>query len=147
MLKHLKDDLYFSSEFEDMDIAIIFSFIKNSYWGNLRTKEEQILAMQNSMNFGLFQEEKQIGYARVMTDGVFFAYLLDVFILEEFQGKGYATQLMHQILKDPGLEKIDKWMLATRDAHDFYKKFNFETVKSPHKLMDRLSDRARQIYE
>ena len=99
------------------------------------------------MNFGLFKNEKQIAYARVMTDRVFFAYLLDVFVVEEEQGNGYATILIDKILNDPRLKDIDRWMLATKDAHSLYEKFGFELVKSPEKLMDRMSERAKLIYE
>ncbi len=82
-----------------------------------------------------------------MTDMIFFAYLLDVFVVNEEQGNGYGQLLMDKILNYPSLKRIDKWMLATRDAHTLYEKFGFEVVKSPEKLMDRMSDRAKEIYE
>lgn len=140
-------ELYFSDKKEDMDLDVIFPFLKNSYWGSLRTYEEQKIALENSMNFGLFKNGKQIAYTRVMTDRVFFAYLLDVFVVEEEQGKGYAQILTDKILNFPSLQNIDKWMLATKDAHSLYEKFGFERVKSPEKLMDRMSDRAKLVYE
>ncbi|MFY0603548.1 MAG: GNAT family N-acetyltransferase [Flavobacteriaceae bacterium] len=143
----LNNELYFSSDTNDMDLDVIFTFLKNSYWGHLRTYEEQKIALENSINFGLFKNGKQIAYTRVMTDMVFFAYLLDVFVIEEEQGKGYSKILTEKILNFPSLQRIDKWMLATRDAHSLYKKFGFETVKSPEKLMDKMSDRAKLIYE
>ena len=143
----IQDDLYFSSTNEDMDLDVIFTFLKNSYWGHLRTYEEQKIALENSINFGLFKNGKQIAYTRVMTDMVFFAYLLDVFVIEEEQRKGYSKILTEKILNFPSLQRIDKWMLATRDAHGFYEKFGFEAVKSPQKLMDRLSKRGKIIYE
>jgi GNAT superfamily N-acetyltransferase len=143
----LQDNIYSSNRYEDMDLELIFQFIKNSYWGHLRTYEEQKIAAENTLNFGLFKEGKQIAYARVMTDRVFFAYLLDVFVVDEEQGKGYAKLLMNQILNDERLKDIDRWMLATKDAHSLYEQFGFEIVKSPEKLMDRMSERAKLIYE
>ena len=143
----LEEDIFYSIEQEDMDLNMIYDFIKNSYWGNLRTYEEQKIALENTLNFGLFKNEKQIAYARVMTDRVFFAYLLDVFVIESEQGKGYSKLLIDKILNDDRLKNIDRWMLATKDAHSLYEKFGFESVKSPEKLMDRLSDRAKIIYE
>jgi N-acetylglutamate synthase-like GNAT family acetyltransferase len=143
----LQDDLHYSTEQSDMDLDLIFDFIKNSYWGKLRTYEEQKIALENTLNFGLFQDGKQIAYARVMTDRVFFAYLLDVFVVQEQQGKGYAKILIDNILNDTRLKDIDRWMLATKDAHSLYEKFGFELVKSPEKLMDRMSERAKLIYE
>lgn len=143
----VNDDIYFSANTEDMDLDMIFDFVKNSYWGALRSYEEQKIALENSINFGLFKGGKQIAYSRVMTDMIFFAYLLDVFVVDEEQGNGYGQLLMDKILNYPSLKNIDKWMLATRDAHSLYEKFGFEIVKSPEKLMDRMSDRAKEIYE
>ena len=143
----LEEDIFYSTKQEDMDLDIIYDFIKNSYWGNLRTYEEQKIALENTLNFGLFKNKKQIAYARVMTDGVFFAYLLDVFVIASEQGKGYSKLLIDKILNDDRLKDIDRWMLATKDAHSLYEKFGFESVKSPEKLMDRLSERAKKIYE
>mgnify|MGYP001951818634 CR=1 FL=1 len=94
---NLQDNLYYSTEQSDMNLDVIFDFIKNSYWGNLRTYEEQKIALENTLNFGLFKNKKQIAYARVMTDRVFFAYLLDVFVVEEEQGKGYSKILIDKI--------------------------------------------------
>ena len=143
----IKEDIFFSSNKDDMDFEIIYSFIKNSYWGTVRTKEEQRIAMDNTINFGIFHNKKQIAYARVMTDKVFFAYLLDVFVIKEYQGNGYSKLLIDKILNYTELKNIDKWMLATKDAHEIYTKFGFTGIKSPEKLMEKLSERAKKIYE
>ena len=143
----LESGLHYSIEKSDMDLDLIFDFIKNSYWGNLRTYEEQKIALENTMNFGLFKNGAQIAYARVMTDRVFFAYLLDVFVVQGEQGKGYSKILIDKILNDDRIKDVDRWMLATKDAHSLYEKFGFELVKSPEKLMDRMSERAKLIYE
>ncbi|PWH81719.1 GNAT family N-acetyltransferase [Algibacter marinivivus] len=146
-MEALKNDIYFSSDFDDMDLELIYKFIKNSYWGASRTFEEQKIASENTINFGFFQNGNQIAYARVMTDKVFFAYLLDVFVVETHQGKGLSKLLIDKILNFPELKNIDKWMLATKDAHKLYEKFDFVAIKSPEKLMEKLSPRAKKIYE
>ena len=143
----IQDDLYYSTLQEEMDLDMIFRFIKNSYWGGLREYEEQKIALENTLNFGLFKDGNQIAYARVMTDRVFFAYLLDVFVIDEEQGKGYSKILIDKILNDDRIKNVDRWMLATKDAHSLYERFGFERVKSPEKLMDRMSERAKLIYE
>ena len=143
----IENDLYYSTHEEDMDLNVIFNFVKNSYWGTLRTYEEQKIALENSLNFGLFKDGNLIAYSRVMTDMIFFAYLLDVFVIESEQGKGYSKLLIDKILNDERLKNIDRWMLATKDAHSLYEKFGFQLVKSPEKLMDKMSDRAKIIYE
>ena len=91
----VKKDIFFSSDFNDMDLELIYSFVKNSYWGNTRTFEEQETASKNTINFGLFHNGNQIAYARVMTDKIFFAYLLDVFVIGGYQGKGYSKLLIN----------------------------------------------------
>lgn len=143
----LENDIFFSSHNEDMDLDTIFNFVKKSYWGRSRSIEEQQIAMDNSINFGLFFNGNQIAYTRVMTDKVFFAYVLDFFVLENFQGKGLGKLLMSNVLNFSSLKEIDKWMLATKDAHGLYSQFGFEVVKDPSKLMDRMSNRAKEIYE
>lgn len=143
----LENDIFFSSHNEDMDLDTIFNFVKKSYWGRSRTIEEQQIAMDNSINFGLFFNGNQIAYTRVMTDKVFFAYVLDFFVLENFQGKGLRKLLMSNVLNFSSLKEIDKWMLATKNAHGLYSQFGFEVVKDPSKLMDRMSNRAKEIYE
>ncbi|MDO5971642.1 GNAT family N-acetyltransferase [Flavivirga aquimarina] len=143
----LENNIYFSSQTKDMDLNLICNFIKNSYWGSSRTFEEQKMAIENTINFGLFIDGNQIAYARVMTDKVFFAYLMDVFVIKDYQGKGYSKLLIDKILNFPELKAIDKWMLATKDAHLLYKKFGFTSVKSPEMLMEKMSTRAKKIYE
>lgn len=143
----VQKDIYFSSNKKDMDMDLIFEYVKNSYWGKSRTFEEQKKAVENTLNFGLFHNGKQIAFTRVMTDFVFFAYLLDVFVIKAYRGKGYSKLLIDKILNFPELKTIDKWMLATKDAHELYKKFGFTAVKSPEKLMEKMSERAKKIYE
>ena len=146
-MTEIQKDIFYSTALEDMDLRQIYDFVKHSYWGHSRTLPEQKKAMQHSLNFGLFYKGEQIAYSRVMTDMVFFAYLLDVFVIEAYQGKGYGKLLMRKILNEPSLKNIDKWMLATRDAHGLYQQFGFDTVKDPSKLMDKMSPRAKKIYE
>ena len=143
----IKDDIYFSNKTEDMDLDVIFKFVKESYWGQDRTIKEQEIVLLNSMNFGLFLNNNQIAYTRVMTDKVFFAYILDFFVIKESQGKGIGKLLIKNVLNYPEIKEVDKWMLATKDAHGLYKQFGFESVKDPNKLMDRMSPRAKKIYE
>jgi len=143
----VQEGIYFSANKEDMDVMLIFSFVKNSYWGYFRTFEEQKIALENSMNFGLFCENKQIAFARVMTDFAFFAYLLDVFVVNEHRGKGYSKLLLENIFNYPSLKSIDKWILATKDAHGLYLKFGFEPIKKPDLIMEKLSERSKKLYQ
>jgi GNAT superfamily N-acetyltransferase len=94
--------------------------------------------IDNSLNFGIYLNNQQIGCARVVTDYVAFAYLLDVFIIEQHQKQGYSTQLMEFILSYLELKSIKVWRLATTDAHYLYQKFGFTALKSPEKMMERI---------
>jgi GNAT superfamily N-acetyltransferase len=146
-MNKIRDDLFFSDNRKDMDIELIFNFLKNTNWGGLRTIEEQKKANENTLNFGLFKNGNQIAFSRLITDKVFFAYVLDVFVIDEEQGKGYSKILIDHIMNYPELQKIDKRILATKDAHSLYEKFGFEKIKKPEMLMEKMLDRVKKIYE
>jgi GNAT superfamily N-acetyltransferase len=88
------------------------------------------------MCFGMYLEHKLIGFARVVTDHVIFAYLCDVFILPEHQGKGYGKLLMQYIHEHPELKTMRRWFLATKDAHGLYAQYGYTPLKSPERWME-----------
>jgi len=120
-----------------LDFEVIFSFLSSSYWGKNYTKEMVKKTIEHSLCFGLYLEGSQIGFARVITDYTRFAYLADVFVLPEKQGRGYGKYLLDGILNHDSVKGIGKWMLATSDAHGLYKKFGFTELKEPDKYMER----------
>ena len=130
--------LTLSTDKNQLEINFIHAFISNTYWAKGRTLAEVQTCIDNSLNFGIYLNNHQIGYARVVTDYVAFAYLMDVFIAEEFQKQGYASQLMDFILKCKTLQNIKIWRLATTDAHYLYKKFGFTPLNNPVKMMERV---------
>ncbi|WP_282080990.1 GNAT family N-acetyltransferase [Aquimarina algiphila] len=127
-----------STDNEKLDIDFIHQFLTHSYWAEGRTKEEVSISMKNCLNFGIYLNKKQIGFARVLTDYTAFGYLMDVFITEEHRGSGYAKLMMKAIMDHPDLQNIKRWMLATHDAHSLYKKFGFSAIEDPSKLMGKL---------
>lgn len=120
-----------------LDIAVVHGFISNTYWAEGRTVEDVQITVDNSYCFGVYLNDNQIGFARVVTDYTVFAYLMDVFIVEEHQGKGYSSILMRAILDDPKLKAIKTWRLATSDAHYLYVKFGFTPLAHPENLMEK----------
>lgn len=96
------------------------------------------LCMDHSFNYGLFLNDEQIGYARLVSDLGQFAYLMDVFIDEKYRGKGYSKILMDYILKDERLKEVKIWRLATLDAHGLYEHFGFKALASPERMMELL---------
>jgi GNAT superfamily N-acetyltransferase len=126
--------VYATDERDKMDIDFIYNNLKTLYWATNLTRENLVGRMMNSLCFGVFADNRQIGFARVITDYFSFAYLADVFVEEGERGKGYSRVLMEYILDYPSLRDI-KWLLATRDMHDLYKKFGFTEVANPGRFM------------
>ena len=126
-----------SSETDDMDVSVIHGYISRSYWAKnipLNTMEK---AIKNSLCFGVFTDSgNQVAFARMVTDSATFAYLADVFVLEEHRGKGISKWIMTNIIKHPNLQGIRRMALATSDAHGLYKEFGFKALKSPESFME-----------
>ncbi|MDJ0644346.1 MAG: GNAT family N-acetyltransferase [Flavobacteriaceae bacterium] len=119
-----------------LDIAMIHAFLTETYWAKGRTREEVERSIQHCLCYGVYLDNRQIGFARILTDYTIFAYLMDVFILQEHQGKGYGKELMKVIINDEDLRTC-KWMLKTGDAHRLYEQFGFESAPNPERVMER----------
>ena len=115
---------------------------EESYWANKRTKEQTERAIKNSLPFGVYKGENQIGFARVVTDYATFAYLGDVYILNEFRGQGLSKWLMETIVGHPDLQGFRRWVLATKDAHTLYEKYGFTPLKHPTRWMEKAAPDA-----
>ena len=131
-------DLYtISTDKSRLDLDTIHRFLsENSYWARDRTLKQTQTAIQNSICFGMYDGARQIGFARVVTDRSTFAYLGDVFILEEFRGRSLSKWLMETIISHPELHGLRRWVLATRDAHGLYEQFGFSALKFPDRWME-----------
>ena len=125
-----------STDTSKLDIEAIHDYLSNkSYWAKGRSLQAVKKSIDNSICFGLYDSEgNTLGFARVVTDKVVYAYLMDLFIFEEFQGKGLGAKLVEHILEQKDLQ-VRLWFLATKSAHGLYKKFGFTTVDDPEKLM------------
>lgn len=121
-----------------LDIYLIHEFLTNTYWAKDRTRDEVKTSIEHSLCYGVYINNKQIGFARIATDYVVFAYLMDVFILTEQRGKGYSKQLMKVVNEEPLLKSCKVWMLKTSDAHKLYNQFGYSELKHPEKVMERL---------
>lgn len=130
------EDLIITSDKQHLDIAYITDFIAQTYWAKDRTMENMRTCIENSLNFGVFLDGKQIGYARVVTDYYQFAYLMDVFIDEKYRGKGYSKMLMKHILNSNALKDVKVIRLATADAHGLYQQFGFTELAKPENMME-----------
>ncbi len=118
------------------DIAAIHDFLAHSYWSPGLPREVLERAIAHSLCFGLLCEGRQVGFARMITDRATFAYLADVYVLEAHRGKGLARRLVKTILAHPDLQGLRRMMLATRDAHGLYAKFDFQPLAAPQRFME-----------
>lgn len=126
-----------STDKKKLDIDLIHEFLsKQSYWAKGRDIEIVKRSIENSLCFGVYSDDTQIGFARVVTDYAVFAWLLDVFILENYRGKGYGKMLMKAIMSHDKLQNLQRWGLGTDDAHGLYKQFGFKPLRNPGNMME-----------
>lgn len=130
-----------STDKSRLDLPAIHDYLSNrSYWAKGRSLEEVRTIVEHSLCFGMYNDQGALmGFARVLTDRVAFAYLMDVFILEEFRNLGLGKDLVRHILDFPDLKGVRRFMLMTKDAHGLYEQFGFVPTESADKLMERLS--------
>jgi GNAT superfamily N-acetyltransferase len=127
-----------STDKEKLNVTFIQDFLKDFYWAAGRTIDEVQKTIDSSVCFGIYLDDKQIGFARVITDYVVFAYVMDVFITEEHRGKGYSSILIQAMMEEPVLREVKIWRLATSDAHFLYEKFGFKALAHPDKMMEKI---------
>lgn len=132
-----------STDRNRLQIDVIHRYLsEESYWAQNRTREQTETAIKNSLCFGVYNGENLIGFARVVTDFATFAYLGDVFILEDFRGLGLSKWLMQVIINHPDLQGFRRWILATKDAHSLYEKFEFSALRFPERWMEKTAPDA-----
>jgi predicted GNAT family acetyltransferase len=127
-----------STDKEKLNVPFLQNFLKDIYWAAARTIEEVQKTIDSSVCFGIYLDDVQIGFARVITDYVVFAYVMDVFITEEHRGKGYSSMLVSAMMEEPVLKEVKIWRLATTDAHFLYEKFGFKALAHPEKMMEKI---------
>ncbi|WP_128546427.1 GNAT family N-acetyltransferase [Larkinella soli] len=139
-----QDDYLISTDPARIQFEVVYDFLANrSYWANGISRETLRKQMEHStLHFGLYHGDAQIGYAQVLTNYTSFAYLGNVFVLEEYRGKGLSKWLMATIMEHPELQTIRRWLLATRDAHGLYRQFGFTELTKPETIMEKYDDNA-----
>lgn len=138
-----KGEYTISTDKERLDLDVIHKFLsEESYWAGERTLEQTKTAIENSICFGLYRGDNQIGFARVVSDKATFAYIGDVFVLSEYRGQGLSKWLMQVIVDHPELQGLRRWVLATRDAHGLYEQFEFAPLRHPDRWMEKTAPNA-----
>ena len=119
-----------------LDLDVIHGFLTTSYWARGVPRETVARSMEHSLCFGAFDEDRQVGFARVISDRATFAYICDVFTLESHRGHGVGKSLMAAIMSHPELQGLRRRTLFTRDAHGLYRQFGFGAAGHPERLME-----------
>ena len=130
-----ENNFIISTDKNKINIEYVHHFLSHSYWSPGVPMETVTKAMNGSLCFGVYDNDKQIGYARMVTDTAIFAYLADVFIDENYRGKGLGKWLVKTILAHPELQGLRRIMLATRDAHALYEQVGFIAINNPERYM------------
>ena len=134
-------DFFISTDRSKIDIDLVYNYLnQESYWAKHVPMDIVVRSIENSFCFGVYKKENnyavtQIGFARVITDKATFGYLADVFILEDYRGRGLSKWLMEEIMNHPELQGFRSWMLGTKDAHGLYEKFGFKKLQHSERIM------------
>lgn len=136
-MDYQRGEFTISSDKSRLDIEVIHRFLDTSYWAAGRSPETIRRSIENSLTFGVYKGDQLVGFARVITDYATFAWIADVFILESFQGQGLGKWLIEVIITHPELQGFRRWVLATKDAHELYRRFGFNELKKPERWMER----------
>ena len=132
-----KDEFTISTDMTKLDIDSIHEFLSTkAYWCLNIPKDTVHTAIQHSLCFGLYEHEKQIGFARVISDFATIAYLGDVYVLEQYRGRGLSKWLMEAVMSYPELQGLRRWILLTGDAHGLYRQFGWTDIADPSKWME-----------
>jgi len=134
-----RGDFLISTDKSKLDVALIHAFLsEEAYWSLGRTREMVQRTIEHSLCFGVYENDVQVGFCRVVTDYATFGWLCDVFILPSHRGKGLSKWLIEFVVADPALQGLRRFLLATRDAHDLYRRYGgFEPLTEPWRWMIR----------
>lgn len=135
ILETHRNNFTISTDAARLDLDAIVHMLTRAYWAVGRPRERTERAILNSLVFGVYDGEKQIGVARVVTDYSIFAYLCDVFIHEDYRAHGLGKWLIQTIMGHPELREMRRWVLVTNDAHGLYKQFGFTSIEDPEHWM------------
>jgi GNAT superfamily N-acetyltransferase len=140
MFEIQQDNILISTDKSKLQLDIIHDYLsKKSYWAEGISIEIVQKSIENSMAFGVYLQQEneliQVGFCRIISDLATYAYLADVFVLEEHRGKGISKLLMETILKHPDLQGLRRWVLATADAHGLYAQYGFTSLDKPENFM------------
>lgn len=125
-----------STDSNRFDLETICQFLNESYWAQGITKEIIQRCLDHSLCYGIYQNDCQVGFGRVITDYTTYAYLSDIYIEKAHRGMGLSKKLVTCMLSHPELQNLRRWTLVTLDAQSLYEQFGFVSLKSPETYME-----------
>jgi GNAT superfamily N-acetyltransferase len=134
--RSLTDDYRISTDTHEMDVDAVHAYLTRSYWAEGIPRDVVERSISGSLCFGLFHGTAQVGFARAITDRATFAYLADVYVLEEHRGHGLGKRLVATVMAHPDLQGLRRFQLMTRDAHELYRQFGFASAARPEAQME-----------
>ena len=134
-----RNELTISTDPARLDLDAITDMLSRAYWAQGRTRDVIARYIQHSLVFGIYDGSRQVGLARVVSDYTTFAWLCDVFIHEDYRGRGIGKWLMETILAHPDLQGLRRFLLATRDAHGLYRQYGFTPLENPERWMEKFT--------
>jgi GNAT superfamily N-acetyltransferase len=140
--EHHDGDILVTTDPARLDIETVHGFLTGSYWAEGIPREVVERSIRYSICFGAFDGDRQVGFARVISDRATFAYVADVFVLPSHRGRSIGKGLMTCITSHPELQNLRLWTLFTRDAHGLYRPHGFREARYPDRLMERRQPRA-----
>ena len=140
-----RDEYTISTDRSRLNLDLIHDYVSNnSYWGKGRLREVVQRSIENSLPFGIYKGNEQVGFARIVTDYATFAWVADVFVLSEHRGRGLSKWLMEVIIAHPQLQGFRRWVLSTKDAHGLYEPYGFIPLKRPERWMERFDPNMQE---
>jgi GNAT superfamily N-acetyltransferase len=140
--EHRDGPVCVTSDPNRLDLDAIHGFLVGSYWAAGIPREVVERSLRHSICFGAFDGDRQVGFARVISDRATFAYVADVFVLPSHRGRSIGKGLMTCITSHPELQNLRLWALFTRDAHGLYRQHGFREARYPDRLMERRQPQA-----
>ena len=135
--EHRQGDIVVTTDETRLDLETVHGFLTGSYWAAGVPREVVERSIRHSICFGAFEGERQVGFARVISDRATFAYVADVFVLDSHRGRGIGKTIMAAVTSHPELQNLRLWTLFTRDAHGLYRQVGFREARYPDRLMER----------
>jgi len=142
VIEEQRQGLTISTDPRRLDLDAICDFLAQSYWAQTRSRKTIKRSLRHSLIFGVYNQERQVAMARLVTDYATFAWVCDVFVQPDYRGRGVGKWLMETIMAHPDLQGLKRWVLVSRDAQGLYSRYGFTALQTPERWMEKFNPDA-----